>query len=1227
MSSSPSGSKTTPGWQPPTLEEMQAMLPQYQFECLLGRGGMGAVYKALQVSLDRLVAIKVLPSDLIDNEDANFLERFKNEARTMARLNHPSIVNVYDFGETESGLLYFVMEFINGTDVSQMIASQGKLPEDYALSITAHVCDALNYAHKNGVIHRDIKPANILINMDGAVKVADFGLAKQSDAGQSGLTKTNMAMGTPDFVAPEALIPGVPLDGRADLYAIGVMLYQMLTGEIPRGIWTLPGQRMGTDPRFDAIITKAMQTDRDVRYQTAAELRRDLDTILTLPRSALIAQQQAAAEAAAKATRAQKQQEAAPNESQAAAKKKITSSLGPILGLAASIFLVAGLYVMFTGGEKKTQSGSAAPTSSPAADPATPQVAKDAPAPSEPPDMPAAPTPVTTSTGDVSSPPAPLEEGFTPLFKSENDYSGWTGPDGTPPNPTWSFLGGGIACNVPSSGLWSPEEYGDFELRLEWKPAPRGNGAIAYHSGPVEYQDTLRMRLCSPALRPERCGELMNLDLPMAAASVKIEEWNTVRLIVRGSLREHWVNDVKVLEYDVSSPSFQERLQADSARNPNVRPGKAGASGRIVLVNNMGMSYFRNLRIRKLEPAPPGAPPAPPQPATVASTTPAMPAAVPATPSPASPTVAAMGPAADFKSGAVHTYGGHRYQFINEELLWEEAKAKAESMGGHLATITSKQERDWLHQSLSPLKGTCTHVFLGGYRAPEGGPWSWITGEPFDMALWPGNPPKTTTDNHLAYYVGPSGWDDAPPRLKVPFLVEWDWAEFLAAHPQLGKLETGFRSRHDTDAQQPFLAALAALNQSYVANGIARARAAAQAKGSLFEVTMLDAEKTLIEKGEPVPVEDAAETTPALKALRATYRGAFAKIIAERDAKAAPLYDLYLRAIDAYIAELTKAGKTADAVNVQSLRAEIAAQKPAVAAAVAATAATPKTTLTPAPKAPPGGSSWRVAAEYLVNNGGYFIAFKNGITTPPVSKPAEIPTGKFDILELIFDRLNSVLPPAQDADFAALNGLRDLRRAHFRPMQNGLSDAAFAFLANNDELAFLNFEGVNGLTDRVLVHIAPLKKLDYLSIQYAENLTGQGFDKIAGAASITNLELLGSGITDEGLKAISSFKKLQALRISSQKLTAAGYASFSNLKTLVTLNVSGSSFDDESAGILATMPNLASLDFSTTKFSDAGLMKLKSLKKLSSLNLAGTAVTAQAAAEFQKVMPQCRVSR
>ncbi len=259
------------------------MLPQYRFESLLGRGGMGAVYKAVQVSLDRAVAVKVLPGDLIGDEDANFAGRFKNEARTMAKMSHPGIVNVYDSGETGTGLLYFVMEFIDGTDVARMIRAHGRLPEDYALSITAHVCDALAYAHARAVIHRDIKPANILINLEGQVKVADFGLAKQSDSPEGGFTKTNMAMGTPDFVAPEVLLADETVDSRVDVYALGVMLYNMLTGEIPRGRFKLPSEKLGGDPRFDGIIEKAMEADREERYQSVTEIRSALDAILTTP--------------------------------------------------------------------------------------------------------------------------------------------------------------------------------------------------------------------------------------------------------------------------------------------------------------------------------------------------------------------------------------------------------------------------------------------------------------------------------------------------------------------------------------------------------------------------------------------------------------------------------------------------------------------------------------------------------------------------------------------------------------------------------------------------------------------------------------------------------------------------------------------------------------------------------------------------------------------------------
>jgi serine/threonine protein kinase len=261
---------------------LAASIPAYEVTEILGRGGMGAVYKARQKSLKRWVAIKVLPLVAADDE-LQFAERFRNEAETMARMSHPAIVNVHDFGETSDGLLYIVMEFIDGTDVHRLIQGSGRLSEDYALAITAHVCDALAYAHARGVIHRDIKPANILIDQEGNVKVADFGLAKMSHPDLDyGLTRSNVAMGTPDYVAPEVLSYGMVADHRADLYAVGVMLYQMLTGEVPRGLFKLPSQKgIDADPRFDDIICKAMEPDRDERYQSAMDVRAALDVILT----------------------------------------------------------------------------------------------------------------------------------------------------------------------------------------------------------------------------------------------------------------------------------------------------------------------------------------------------------------------------------------------------------------------------------------------------------------------------------------------------------------------------------------------------------------------------------------------------------------------------------------------------------------------------------------------------------------------------------------------------------------------------------------------------------------------------------------------------------------------------------------------------------------------------------------------------------------------------------
>ncbi len=265
-------------WQPPSLDEVQAILPAYEFIGLIGCGGMGAVYHARQRSLRRSVAVKILPAALMNRLEANFAERFRREALTMGRLNHPGIVTAIESGEA-GGFLYLVMEHVDGPDVSRMLRQSGRLAPEVAVSIACQLAEALAYAHASGVIHRDIKPGNILLTRDGKVKVTDFGLAYQADDSQPELTSSNVAVGTADYLAPEALRHGVRVDARADLYSLGVTLFQMLSGTVPRGRWKMPSQTVGTDPRLDDILRRALATDPDQRYPDSTTILKELEPI------------------------------------------------------------------------------------------------------------------------------------------------------------------------------------------------------------------------------------------------------------------------------------------------------------------------------------------------------------------------------------------------------------------------------------------------------------------------------------------------------------------------------------------------------------------------------------------------------------------------------------------------------------------------------------------------------------------------------------------------------------------------------------------------------------------------------------------------------------------------------------------------------------------------------------------------------------------------------------
>ena len=264
----------------PLPEELQAMLGSgYVVESFLGQGGMGAVYKGLQMPLRRPVAIKILAKRSAEvADDFAFEERFKREAYAMAALTHPHIVQVYDCGDAGDHYLFISMELVEGGDLSAAIKS-GACKPDVALKWIPQICDALQFAHEHGIVHRDIKPANIFLTADGRAKVADFGLAKKFDSQSTFATKTGMSMGTPDYAAPEQFEAAEDLDHRADIYSLGVMMYQMFTGTLPRGSFRPASQRVGIDPRIDTVLVKTMEHDRADRYQSAAEIKADLAAI------------------------------------------------------------------------------------------------------------------------------------------------------------------------------------------------------------------------------------------------------------------------------------------------------------------------------------------------------------------------------------------------------------------------------------------------------------------------------------------------------------------------------------------------------------------------------------------------------------------------------------------------------------------------------------------------------------------------------------------------------------------------------------------------------------------------------------------------------------------------------------------------------------------------------------------------------------------------------------
>jgi serine/threonine protein kinase len=312
---------------PPRVEDIAPHFPQLEILECLGRGGMGAVYKARQPKLDRFVALKILTRGHDPKiTDTEFAARFQQEARALARITHPDIVAVYDFGVVEQAsnpsvsatgtvagtlaggtpaplpLHYLIMEFVDGLTLRQLLQTQ-KLTPEQALSIVPKICEALQFAHERGIVHRDIKPENILLDKQGRVKIADFGIAKimnplsrpadtlsPSDGERAGvrgesLTGPKDVIGTPHYMAPEQIEKPQTVDHRADIYSLGVVFYEMLTGELPLGKFQSPSRMVHVDVRLDEVVLHALEKNPDRRYQHVSEVKTAVETIAASPES------------------------------------------------------------------------------------------------------------------------------------------------------------------------------------------------------------------------------------------------------------------------------------------------------------------------------------------------------------------------------------------------------------------------------------------------------------------------------------------------------------------------------------------------------------------------------------------------------------------------------------------------------------------------------------------------------------------------------------------------------------------------------------------------------------------------------------------------------------------------------------------------------------------------------------------------------------------------------
>ena len=1142
-------------WKPPSDEEIARLFPQYETLGIIGRGGMGAVYRARQVALDREVAIKLLPLEV--SADQAFADRFVREARAMAKLSHPNIISVFDFGTTGEGHLFFVMEYVEGANVSQIIRGPGLGP-DQAVVIAGQVCTALAYAHGKGVVHRDIKPANVMVGTDGTAKVADFGLARVAgaDPADFGQTVTGTIMGTAEYMAPEQK-RGMSVDHRADIYSVGVMLYEMLCQEPPQGAFEPPSQRAGCDARLDQIVLKAMHRTPEGRYQSTTEMKMDLEASRTpLPVAP--------------------QRRLPPPRGNAGVNRLLIpppekSHTGLIVGIVVVALLAGALYLLNrkpAPPDRLVDHAAKASTPAPvfASDPAfigppLPadfQISDAMPAAVQPENPPVPPAQPLTAPKDLLAGVDVARDAVHGQWQMTPDGLAVTKAD----EPTGELLGFNYA---------PPEEY-DFEIEFTIQDGGSqvsqvlpivGKSVLwkmGYASGDptfFSFGSTLDGSIPTANGRTEALVHLPRLKLNQRYRSVVEVRRGSLRALLDGEEVLRWSGDFQRLECEANNrlpgsrqlglaawktavlfhkaeirpPGF-----ANLAAVPRSEPGWTDLLAGVDLKRDTLSGEWR-MENGEL----------------VCTATAHCTLELPVAKAPLNYDLRYR--LTRRKTGG-STYFAIRSGAAGEALLFDQstnnkttpAEVEAVFVGGGTSANGTRavQPQRYLgpmerHELLVQVREDRVTASLDGTELLDrkGGLARLNQADGFYLRAGQRSGPVFAVGvcyGDVVFHSIEMKSQDTPIVAAAPAS-----SALVAASndPRLVKLEAAFKARFESDAQKPYLALVAALNQSYLANGVARLRATAQAKGSLDEVTALDAEKAAIGRGEGVPVADDGSTPEALKIFRSSYRMAMAKDNADRAKTAAQLYDVYLGSLDAYVAELTRANKIDDAKKIKALRDEVAGKKAELAQSVATDPLKAGASASDL-KAPAAGSV-REAAKWLLTIGGKFTVTK-GTLESDVRTEREIPPGKFDIIGIALDKRDPKLPAPADTDFQFLRGIKTLRTVTLNV--TGYGDAALAFLADDADLTTVHLSGPANLTDGVLPHLDAGSKITDFALTSAGNFTGKGLLRMHWLPVLARADFSGSGLNDEGLKELFAARRLQSLNLHETKVTPAGIEAF-----------------------------------------------------------------------------------